>query len=89
MCTQFTKNCILADRLDREAGFSSTAGIRNRRSVDTFSNSHILAIWYLDKQVLQTRLLRIPAKRCGSLKLHPNMTQISLEYNKIMIRQYN
>jgi len=27
MCTQFTKNCILADRLDRVAGFSSTWGI--------------------------------------------------------------
>jgi len=42
MCTQFTKNCILADRLDRVAGFSSTGGIFYCRdsadlSVSTFN----------------------------------------------------
>jgi len=48
MCTQFTKNCILADRLDRVAGFSSTSGIANkgfsgmRRVVARFNFSCIL-----------------------------------------------
>jgi len=74
MCTQFTKNCILADRLDRVAGFSSTRTmLKVSCSAQFLQNSAIEIVKLLNNVPGYAQLLAINLCTMTILRLRPNL----------------